>query len=341
MLSKFFELLYNKVFVNIVVNKHAVVVEIDTYTKKGSIDSVEESFETSDINEKMISFIKSYIAETPYYYISVLDISTQQGVIPSCDKTKLANYHDLGDSKYQCFEKKWTYYTSKADLYAIEKTYEKIGIDFIFSPFSVVAHFFHEKIQENMALFTLVQDNFLALCVFENGELIFGQYLDMENTQEHEDLLLDSVEEENDLDFDLEDGIDLEDVDVIDDLESDEDFGDIEDLDSIEDIDEFSQTQDVEEEFYQESEEEIKENASSDGFNEDYQRFSLIQSAVNYFYKDTRYDSKFIESIYIADAAGVSPDLKTYLEEEMFLNVYIRQIDLPFEISSLAQEEVL
>jgi hypothetical protein len=342
-LSKFLEVLYNKVFVNIVVNKQNVTVEIEICSTKGVLESVEEVFEASYINEKMISFIRSYTAESPYYYISVLDISAYQGVIPSCEKNKLSYYHDLSESEYKCYDKKWTYYTSKTDLYEIEKIYKDIGVDFIFSPFNIIYKFFHDKLQDHMALFVLIQENFVALCVFENSELVFGQYLDMENSAESDDLLLDSVEDELDddsFDFDLDEGIDLEDVDVIDDIESTEDFGDIEDLDSLDDIDEFSQTQDVEEEFYQESEEEIKQNANSDGFNEDYQRFSLIQSSVNRFYKDPKYDSKFIESIYIADGAGISPDLKKYLEEEMFLNVYVRHIDIACEISALAQEEL-
>ena len=32
---------------------------------------------------------------------------------------------------------------------------------------------------------------------------------------------------------------------------------------------------------------------SSDGFNEDYQRFLLIQGSLNSFYKDPKYESQF------------------------------------------------
>ena len=342
MLSKILASLYNKVFVNIVVNKHTVTVEIETCSSKAILESVEETFETSYINDKMLIFIKSYIAESPYYYISILDLSAHQGAIPTCEKNKISYYHDVSDSEYKCHDKTWTYYTSKTDLYEMEKIYKDIGVDFIFSPFSVLNHFFQEKIKDNLALFILIQDNFVALCVFEKSQLLFGQYLDMENSPENEDLLLDSSndDDDDDFDFDLDEGINLEDVDVMDDLENNEDFGDIEDLDSIEDIDEFSQTQDIEEEFYQDSEDELNDNASDDGFNEDYQRFSLIQSSVNRFYKDPKYESQFIENIYIADGVGISPDLKKYLEEEMFLNVYVRHVDIACEISALAQEEV-
>ena len=336
MLDKLLEALYNKVFVNIVINKHSVHVQIDICSKKGVIETYDESFETSYINDAMLKYIKSYTAESPFYYVSVLDISTQQGVIPTCSKNLLSRYHDVSDSEYKCHNKLWTYYTSKTDLYEIEKIYKDVGVDFIFSPFSILSDFFKDKIVSHMALYILVQENFVCLSIFEDSKLLFGQYLDMENSQENDDFLLDDVGD--DIDLDLDEGINLEDIDVIDDIDDVDDFGNIEDLDSLEDIDEFSE--DVEEEFYQESEQEIEENASSDGFNEDYQRFSLIQSSINRFYKDDKYESKFIENVYIADAVGISADLKKYLEEEMFLTVYVRRIEIASELSALAQEEM-
>lgn len=339
MLGKILEKLYNKVFVTIIIQKHTVDVGIEIYTKKGVVQDIEEHFETAYINNAMVSFITKYTADTPFYYVSILDASQEQGVIPTCSKHLFPRYHDVSECEYKCHNKEWVYYTSKTDLYEIEKTYQELGIDFIFSPFSVLNKFFQDKISSHLALYVLVQESSLSLSIFEKGKLLFGQYFDMENLEETEDLLLESVDEV--ISLDMEDGIDLEDIDVIeemDNVDDMEDFGDIEDLDSLEDIDEFSE--DIEEEFYQESEEEIKENTSSDSFNKDYQRFSSIQSAVNYFYKDEKFESKFIEHVYIADATGISSDLKTYLEEEMFLTVYIRQIDLVGEVTSLAREEM-
>jgi len=119
-----------------------------------------------------------------------------------------------------------------------------------------------------------------------------------------------------------------------------DDFSDIQDLDSLEEIDEFSENKDIEEEFYRDDEEEELAPGSEEGFNEDYQRFSLIQSSVNHFYKDEKFESQFIENVYIADAVGISSDLKRYLEEEMFLSVYVRHLELGVEVSELARVEV-
>ena len=150
------------------------------------------------------------------------------------------------------------------------------------------------------------------------------------------------IEEHNEEEIDLtaeDNSINLEDIDV-DEIDELEEFGDIEDLDAIEDIDEFAEIKDEVQNVTQEVKEEYLPEDDT-GFNDDYQRFSLIQDAIRDYYKDDRYNSKFIENIYIADSIGVSSDLKRYLEEEMFLNVYIRQIDLSAEVCDMAKAELI
>ncbi|MDQ7059734.1 MAG: hypothetical protein Q9M43_00815 [Sulfurimonas sp.] len=58
------------------------------------------------------------------------------------------------------------------------------------------------------------------------------------------------------------------------------------------------------------------------------------------FTKNEKYTSEFIENVYIADAVGLSSDMKKYFEEEMFLNVYLRHIDLVNEVCALAKMEI-
>ena len=334
MLSKFFESIYQKVFVNIVVRSTSTDVYIELCSKNDVVDNVENSFDTTKMSEEMLEFITSYTRETPFHYISVLDMSPSQGALPTCSKNRLSYYYDVSASEYKCHNQKWTYYTSKSDLYDIERRYKDIGVDFVFSPFSLLSNFFKDKIDSNLAMYILIQDEFVTLSVFDNSELLFAEHLNMENSHENDDLLMDDSSQE----LDLEEGIDLEDVDVMDSGDSFDDFSDIEDLDSLEEIDEFSENKDVEEEFYHEEEKLVEEN--EDGFNEDYQRFSLIQSSINHFYKDKKYESQFIENVYIADGVGISIELKRYREEEMFLSVYVRHLELGVEVAELARMEL-
>ncbi len=333
MLGKLFEHLYLKVFVNIVLNRSNTVVYIELCNTKGVVQSLEESFHTTKLNNKVYDFISEYINESPYHYISFLDPSPHQGAIHTCDTRKMELFFDKESSKYRCYNDKWALYTSKPDLAQLQKEYKELGIDFIFSPFALLANFFKDKIETHLAMFILIEENYISLGVFDNSELLFARHLDMQNSHELDELMIDDENIEEDLDLDEDGSIDLEDVDVMDDLDA---FGDIEDLDTIEEIEEFAEDEELQEQVSQ-SEEESDEGGE---FNEDYQRFSLIQSAINKFYKDDIYNSKFVEAAYIADGVGISGDLKRYLEEEMFLNVYVRSIDLCAEVCELAKVEV-
>jgi hypothetical protein len=334
-LGKVFEALYLKVFVNILVKRTGCTVYIELLSKKNVIRSVEENFDTKFINEKMLAFISSYTNESPYYYISILDTSSSQGAIPTCSKNKIGQYHDVTSSEYRCYKEKWSYFTSQSDLYALEKQYKQIGLDFVFSPFVLMASFFQDKIESHMAMFILIEENYLSLAVFDNSELLFAKHLDMRSHRDEESVLV-YEEDTNDLD----EGIDLDDINAINDMEALDDFGNIEDLDTFEEIDEFSESKDLEEEFYQEETTVSSKASISDNFNEDYQRFLLIQNSVKRFYSDNKYNSKFIESVYIADGCGISVDLKRYLEEEMFLSVYVRKIDLSMQVCEMAKAEL-
>lgn len=343
MLGKLFEAMYLKVFVNIVVDRSQTTVYVELCNKDGVVESNEDVFDTTTLNERMLEFIKHYTDESPYNYISLLDTSDTQGAAPSCGKNDMLIFFDTASSKHKCINNKWSYYTSKVELNSLQHKYAEIGVDFIFSPYALLYNFLQDKVDSNLAMYVLIEDNYLSLAVFDNGNLLFAEHLDMDHTFEQDELMVDDVNVvEEDIDLGLDGGVDLEDVDVEDGMDALDDFGDIEDLDSIEEIDEFAEAKDIEEEFndnLNDLDEPMVEG--SGGFNEDYQRFSLIQSAINRFYKEDKYDSQFIETVYIADGVGVSPDLKRYLEEEMFLNVYVRHIDLAVELGELSKGEVL
>ncbi len=339
---KFLESLYSKAFINIVIDRNGTTVYVQTYKKEKLQDSYEEQFDVFGLNEKLLDYIHNFTKETPFFYIAYLDNSTLQGAIPTCVKNEMARYQDMSESEYKCYNKQWAYYTSKSDLYEIEKNYEKIGLDFIFSPFSLLVHFFKDKIADFFAGYILIQEDLITLSVFENAILLYAESINIEVYEPDEALDETLLEDEEELDIieEIDEGIDLDDISAIDELDSLDDFGDIADLDSLDDIDDFSHNEDAEEELDEEVAaitHETKDSVST----EDYQRFTLIQESINRYYHDEKYDSKFLETIYIADGVGTSSLLKQYFEEEMFLNVYVRSIDIAQELSSLCVEEVV
>ncbi|MBE0514871.1 hypothetical protein [Sulfurimonas sp.] len=332
MIGKFLETLYTKVFINIIVENLQTVVYVEVCSKKEVLQSTHKIFETTTINSKMYEFVRSFFKETPFCYISVLDKSSNQGAVPTCAPSEMEKYCDINASEYICYSDKWAFYTSEYDLEATKHEYRSIGLDFIFSPFAIMANFFKDKIDSSLSMFVLVEDNYLSFSIFDNSKLLYGKYLNMQHHKDDEDMLIDSLLEDEDVSLGIK-GIDIEDMSLDDDSTDFDDFTNIEDLDSADDMDEFSEMHEVQE--IVESDVDI----SSEGFNEDYQRFSLIQSALNTFYKDPKYESQFIETIYIADGIGTSSELKSYLEEEMFLNVYVRKIDLGVAVCEMAKAE--
>lgn len=257
--------------------------------------------------------------------------------MPSCDDKEFSKYSDLETSQVICHNG-WSSFTSKVDLINFDKKYAAFGLDFVFSPYTILKNFFKDKINSQAALFVLVQEDSLIVTVFEDSMLKYSEYVNMKIDKLDESLsIIDTDKDE--LDFDLDDlnAVNLEEIDVDDDLEDLDDLADIEDLDSIDDLEDFTEVK------VQSPKPSAvrgyKEDMSGVGFNEDYKRFSAIQSALNQFYNDRKYESKFIESIYIAAACDMENDLKNYLEEELFLKVYVRQLNMCEEMLDLVKRE--
>ncbi len=210
----------------------------------------------------------------------------------------------------------------------------------MFSPFYLLKNFYKDKIKGELALFVLVNEDYMSLAIFEKSNLRYASLLDLQQESESDDELIMDEDDEEELILDeiQSNSVDLEGIDVDDEIEGLDDFDDLDDLDGFDDMDDFEDNSDIEQ-VHEESEKPVEEMTSDDTFGEDYHRFSLIQSSVGTFYKDPKFNGDFIQNAFIADGVSLSPEFKRFLEEEMFLNVVIRKIDLAQEISDLAKVE--
>jgi len=329
-IAKYFEFLYNKVFVNIVSTRTTSTVYMEMINSKGVvISSVDKHFKTLELDSKMKDFIEQYTQETPFYYISTIDSSPLQWAT-----SEVKNVNKDKNSLVRCYENSWSYNIANNSMEEIIERYKDIGLDFLFSPFSLLAYFFKEKIDGDLAMYVLVTEDYLTLTIFENSKLLYSKQIETESNNKdyelhHLELDLSTDEDEEDGFADIEDIVDI-DEETEESIDLD-DFGDIEDLDALEDIEEFSDDK---------VEEKVKSDEKISDFDTDYRRFTLLQESINNYYQDSKYKSDFIETIYIADSVGVSGDLKKYFEEELFLDVYVRQLDLAYEICDMAKMEL-
>ncbi len=336
MIEKFFKIFYPIYLINIVTTKEELYIYIEKIYNNKIKDSDERKFVLNETFQSNFNkYIKQFFDDSPYTYVSLLNYSEDQGAFPTCEEKSIGLYRDISFTKYICIDNKWGVWTSTSQLNKIKKISDNVEADFIFSPVIVLYNFFNDKISFHKdTLYILVQKDFITITVFSNKELKFAEHISLYDL---EDMLVENEEIEKE-----DEDIDLDDIDIDEDIEE---FGDIEELENLDDISD----DDILEEKLEESLEEIedtpeKQTQSKDINNIsnslDYKIFTIIQKTVQKYYNDDLYESDFIESIYIADSLNAVSEIKKFIEEEMFLNVFIRKIDLLAEICELTKKEL-
>jgi len=350
-LSRLIENLYQQVFIGIVVQQKSVQVNVQLF--KGSkflkeyskIFVIEDSTPTIELNE----YLKNYMDESPYFYISVLNDCSTQGALPTCSMHEAENFDDLGSSVTLCNDNRWMVYSDKTELNRLQKRFSFTGIDFIFSPFLLLSNFFKDKIDGVTSILVLIQEDYLSISIFAQGKLLYAKYICVVHKIE-DDSLSGDLEESTDeslsfaLDNDDSLSINLDDLDSLDEFESLDELDNLQDLDSLDDLDDIEDFEESLDEAVEESEVALEEakaehGTRSDNFGKEYKHFQLIQVALNEFYNDTKYNNQFVEEAYIADSTDSGHELIKFLEEELFLTAFKRNINLEKELVKMSIQE--
>jgi hypothetical protein len=333
---------YRKIFVAIVQDGGKYDVRVVAKKQKKLLYKESREFEGTSAHEDIRTYLRKYMEESPLHYVALLNPAVKQGALAECKHHNEDEIIEISGAKTLCQDEEWLLYSSMRELDTIQTQYKSIGLDFIFSPFTVMEHFFKDKIHGGLALYALALKDSFSVALFEDGKLEYAHHYPMQvkssSTLEEESNSLGfavGIKEEDEADR----GISLDDIESLDDLdilEELDDLSDIEDLDSLEEIVEFSEDEPTFEEkrivFPRGSEMKLE----MDKFNNDYHRFELIQRTLVHFYGAEQCHNRFVETVYVADAYGSGAELKQYLEEELFLNVLIRHIDIGDEVISLA-----
>lgn len=336
--------LFQKYFVAIVPGKNGCDVTVTAYKKKQRLFKETKRFEGEFAADEMARYVRKYSEMTPYFYIAALNPDPRQGALEGCSIHDVYDGEEMKGVKTLCRKQKWMLYTSENELEALQRQYAKTGLDFIFSPFSLIELLFADKIGGKMAVYVLAQKDALSIAFFEEGRLEYANHYSMHRGDSEimaEDMAAIGfsvgVEEEKGRGgIHLDEIENLEDLEIIEDLE---DLGNIEDLDALEDIVEFSEDEPLIEDKHIPAQfgKEIKEEGEK--FNDDFYRFELIEKTLARFYNGEHCRNRFVETVYIADGYGSTSELKRYLEEELFVSVVIRKIDLGEEVISLSLVE--
>jgi hypothetical protein len=335
------ERFYRKIFIAIVQDGGGYDVRIVLQKKAKTLSKEGKRFEGESSYSDLRTCIRKYCEESPLHYVALLNLKSKQGALPECFGHTTDELEEISAAKTLCRNGEWLLYTSLRELDSLQGEYKGIGLDFIFSPFSILEHFFADKIKGSFALYALALNDSFSVALFEEGKLEYAHHYPMheEKSLSIEDETLDSFAVGIKMEDEIEKGISLDDIESLDDLdilEELEDLSNIEDLDSLDDIVEFSEDELTFEEKRLSSPKGDSMKKQMDQFNKDYHRFELIQRTLIRFYGGERCRNRFVETVYIADGYGSGSELKRYLEEELFLNVLIRHIDVADEVVALS-----
>lgn len=173
---KFLEPFLPKLFITLIPSGRSVHLYGELRKNGKMIKRFEE--ETVEVGEALEKKIKDLERESTLSYIALLETEASQGVLHSCRGTEES---DLSSVEKICVENRWGLYIDKDDLFERQKSYKKIGLDLLFSPFSLLANFYQESVKESDGLYLLLTDDFVLAAVFKENTLLFGKRVLMQD----------------------------------------------------------------------------------------------------------------------------------------------------------------
>ncbi len=328
---------FSNVFMAIIPEKNEYIIKYKILKNGKILDNDIKKFakgESGEISSKMQKFIMFFQNEYKFVYIAFLLDSLGQNCFPSCDLVKIKNNNIVLDNIiYICIDGKWIIYTSKADIKIIKDKFSEIGIDFIYSPYLILyKNIKDKKYNRKDILHMIYMEDSLTILIKNKDEVIFNAFFKIP----YKEFAFDDEEElkpEEDIDKDIQ-GINLDTIES-----EDEEFEGFVDIVKLE-----------EEDSDLENDKDILESAKKDLefsslndlelYGRDIIIFKFLKSAIEEYYNNNKYNSEFLEKIVIYNDSNISNDIITMIENDLFLDVEIKSIDVKESMVNISIEEV-
>lgn len=171
MLMKILESFLPRLFITLIPSHDGVKLHAELRKNAKTIKRFEEgAFQNISGLETKIRTLEHESAVT---YIAFLESEASQGVLTDCRGTEGM---ESGSFERICIDNRWGLFIAKDDLFERQRAYKGIGLDFLFSPFSILYSFFREKLQISDGLYLLLGSDFILSAVYKNGALLFGEH---------------------------------------------------------------------------------------------------------------------------------------------------------------------
>ena len=128
--------------------------------------------DTKVLQEKL----KKFERESSLIYVAFLETEADQGVLNSCAMTEM----DVSSIEKVCIDNRWGIYITKDDLFERQKAYRTVGLDLLFSPYSLLYNIYETTIKKSDGLYLMLANDFIICSVFKEGSLLFGKQVKME-----------------------------------------------------------------------------------------------------------------------------------------------------------------
>ncbi|MBU1642514.1 hypothetical protein KKE54_04070 [bacterium] len=172
---KILESFLPKLFITLIPSNDGIQLHAELRKNATKIKRFED--ETVQNNLSLEKKIRTLELESAVSYIAFLESEASQGVVTDCRE---AEAMDSGSFERICIGSMQGLFISKDDLFERQKAYKNIGLDFLFSPFSILFNFYHEQLQNCDGLYLLLGSDFILSCVYKNGSLLFGEHTQMQ-----------------------------------------------------------------------------------------------------------------------------------------------------------------
>ncbi len=171
---KFLEAFLPKLFVTLIPSSDGVRLYAEL-RKKGTL---KKRFDEENMTEitALEKRIRTLEKECSLVYVALLETEAAQGLLSNC---RDAQGVELSSVEQICIDERWGLYMDKDDLFERQKRYKTSGLDFLFSPFSLLYDVYQQVLKESDGLFLLITGDFIVSAVFKKSVMIYGEQIPM------------------------------------------------------------------------------------------------------------------------------------------------------------------
>lgn len=301
-------------FVCVIFEKDKHIVRAHSVKNSKLINTYEKTFEEK---EKLMSYVKSLVSDFQLYYVALFFDKQIQGIVPSSSLKDMNNFGINSKNIRSIVLENARLYSSISAINECKDYFEDYGgVDFLYSPLALLSYCISKDISKDSTKLSLCiyrHSYCVAVIICKGREIYFGSFFDL--SPKDPDLDKKTQQESENAEEIQSDDVNIEnyDLDGLDNLLDDK-------LDDIK---------------YKSS---IKNDLSD--FGDDMQMCSYIFMSLKEFYDNPLYKGNFIDEIVIFDNENISSAVLSYIENEIFLEPRLVQIDTLELMNELMRKEL-